>query len=84
MIFHRHVCIDLRVWCILGACSKSHWIIEQPGSSLLPYYAPLQVGVLATGCILVATGPTQDLIKRHKAKFYYLNMGMMGGPTQIL
>jgi len=73
----------------------AYWCLEQPASSLLPFYKPLEVGFLSKLPFKTVWQSQksrnfqvpllqQALIRRHNAKIYYLPLGMKGGPTEKL
>eukprot|EP00435_Cladocopium_sp_Y103_P039303 s1575_g10.t1 len=69
----KHNRLVRRLCFMLEYCRKKgiRWIIEQPHSSLLPLYKPLEAGL---GC--------EALMKRHSAKIYEFPLGMHGANTE--
>lgn len=74
---------------------KVAWCIEQPSSSLLPYYKPFedqyrftQTKMRLMNAHFIFTqpmpSPSQDLIRRHRAKIYHVPLGMHGAKTENL
>lgn len=68
------------------------FVIEQPSTSLMPMYRPLEAHVLIhsshtaafniLGLTMYGLVTSQELLVRHGADFYFLPMGMMGGNTE--